>query len=267
MSRLHLRPHAPDHEHRVVSVTPASANWEYVGFDLYRLAAGETASAETGTRERCLVFIGGRGNAEAGGKDFGILGERADPFSGKPHAFYVPAGSNWRVRAETDLEFAVCSAPGAGNSRPPRVIGPDSHQVITRGKGNNVRYVTDILNESDPADSLLVVEVITPAGNASSYPPHKHDRDAFPEETRLEEVYYHRLKPRQGFGFQRIYTDDRSLDVSMTIEDGDVTLVPRGYHPCAALHGYDLYYLNVMAGPRRQWRFYNDPAHAWMLKA
>ncbi len=122
---------------------------------------------------------------------------------------------------------------------------------MTRGKGNNVRYVTDIINEHDPADSLLVVEVITPAGNASSYPPHKHDRDAFPEETQLEEVYYHRLNPRQGFGFQRIYTDDRSLDVSMTIEDGDVTLVPRGYHPCAALHGYDLYYLNVMAGPKR----------------
>ena len=109
--------------------------------------------------------------------------------------------------------------------------------------------------------------MITPAGNASSYPPHKHDRDAFPEETRLEEVYYHRLNPSQGFGFQRIYTDDRSLDVSMTIEDGDVTLVPRGYHPCAALHGYDLYYLNVMAGPKRLWRFYNDPAHEWMLKA
>ncbi len=131
------------------------------------------------------------------------------------------------------------------------MIGPDSHAVMTRGKGNNVRYVTDIINETDPADSLLVVEVITPAGNASSYPPHKHDRDAFPEETQLEEVYYHRLNPSQGFGFQRIYTDDRSLDVSMTIEDGDVTLVPRGYHPCAALHGYDLYYLNVMAGPKR----------------
>ena len=138
---------------------------------------------------------------------------------------------------------------------------------MTRGKGNNVRYVTDIINETDAADSLLVVEVITPAGNASSYPPHKHDRDAFPEETKLEEVYYHRLNPSQGFGFQRIYTDDRSLDVSMTIEDGDVTLVPRGYHPCAALHGYDLYYLNVMAGPKRLWRFYNDPKHEWMLKA
>jgi len=267
MSRLHLRQHQPDHAHRVVSVTPESAGWEYVGFDLYRLAAGRTASGMNEGRESCLVFVGGRGRAEAAGQDFGILGQRPDPFSGKPYCLYVPAGAPWKVTAQTDLEFAVCSAPGKPGSRPPRVIGPESHAVITRGKGNNVRYVTDIINENDPADGLLVVEVITPAGNASSYPPHKHDRDAFPEETRLEEVYYHRLNPSQGFGFQRIYTDDRSLDVAMTIEDGDVTLVPRGYHPCAALHGYDLYYLNVMAGPRRQWRFFNDPAHEWMLKA
>ena len=267
MSRLHLRQHTPDRLHRTVHVTPESAGWTYVGFDHYRLAPGETAEAETGDREVCLVSIGGGGRAEADGRDVGQFGGRASPFAGKPHGLYVPAGGTWRVKAETPLEFAVCSAPGEPGSRPARVIAPDDLTVITRGKGSNTRYVTNIITETDPADGLLVVEVITPAGHASSYPPHKHDRDAFPDETQLEEVYYHRLNPPQGFGFQRIYTDDRSLDVSMTIEDGDVTLVPRGYHPCAALHGYDLYYLNVMAGPRRAWRFHNDPAHEWMLKA
>ncbi len=267
MSRLHLRPSRPDHQHRLIHITPESAGWKYVGFDLYRLAAGETASAETGDREVCLVFLTGRGKAEAGGEDFGILGERMSVFAGKPWSLYVPAGAHWTITAETDLEIGACSAPATAGSHPARVVGPDSHEVMTRGKGNNVRYVTDIISEHDPADHLLVVEVITPAGNASSYPPHKHDRDAFPEETQLEEVYYHRLNPPQGFGFQRIYTDDRSLDVSMTLEDGDATLVPRGYHPCAALHGYDLYYLNVMAGPKRMWRIFNDPTHAWMLKA
>jgi 5-deoxy-glucuronate isomerase len=267
MSRLHLRQSQPDKARRTLRITPESAGWEYVGFELYRLAAGETATEETGDREHCLVFVTGRGTATADGRDFGAHGERMSVFDGRPHAIYVPAGSSWQVTAETDLELAVCSAPGQAGSRPARPISPGSHEPMTRGKGSNVRYVTDIINESDPADSLLVVEVITPAGHASSYPPHKHDRDAFPEETRLEEVYYHRINPPQGFGFQRIYTDDRSLDVSMTIEDGDVTLVPRGYHPCAALHGYDLYYLNVMAGPKRAWRFHNDPAHEWMLKA
>ena len=110
-----------------------------------------------------------------------------------------------------------------------------------------------------------MVEVITPGGNWSSYPSHKHDVDNLPEESLLEETYYHRLDPPQGFAFQRVYTDDRSLDVSMAVEDGDVTLVPRGYHPCAAAHGYDLYYLNVMAGPHRTWRFNTEPAHRWLL--
>jgi 5-deoxy-glucuronate isomerase len=110
-----------------------------------------------------------------------------------------------------------------------------------------------------------VVEVVTPGGNWSSYPPHKHDRDDPPEESLLEETYYHRLRPAQGFAFQRVYSDDGSLDETMAVADGDVVLVPRGYHPVGAAHGYDLYYLNVMAGPRRVWRFRNDPAHAWIV--
>ena len=266
MSNFHLRQHQPDEQHRVIDVTPESAGWTYVGFELCRLSPGQMASRNTGEREHCLVVIGGRARASVAEQDVGVIGERADPFTGKPWSLYVPAGSSWRVVAETELEFAVCSSPGVANARPPRIIGPDDHDVETRGTGSNTRYVTNIISEDEPADSLLVVEVITPAGNASSYPPHKHDRDAFPEETQLEEVYFHRLNPPQGFAFQRIYTDDRSIDVCMTVEDGDATLVPRGYHPCAALHGYDLYYLNVMAGPKRAWRFHNDPAHEWMVK-
>ncbi len=107
------------------------------------------------------------------------------------------------------------------------------------------------------AESLLVVEVITPGGHWSSYPPHKHDRDALPEESYLEETYYHRLSPPQGFALQRVYTDDRSLDETMAVADGDVVLAPRGY---------ELYYLNTMAGPKRTWRFHNDPAHEWLMK-
>jgi len=108
--------------------------------------------------------------------------------------------------------------------------------------------------------------VRTPAGHASSYPPHKHDTDNLPAESSLEETYYHRLAPAQGFAFQRVYTDDRSLDQSMAVEDHDVVMVPRGYHPVVVPYGYESYYLNVMAGARREWSFKNDPAHEWMLK-
>ncbi len=137
---------------------------------------------------------------------------------------------------------------------------------FSRGTGANTRFVCDILPESEPADHLLVVEVVTPGGHSSSYPPHKHDTDNIPVESSLEETYYHRLNPPQGFAFQRVYTDDRSLDESLAVEDHDVVMVPRGYHPVVVPYGYDSYYLNVMAGATREWHFKNDPVHEWMLK-
>ncbi|MEO9337755.1 5-deoxy-glucuronate isomerase [Mesorhizobium sp. SB112] len=263
MSKLRIRPRPGNG--RIVHVTPKSAGWSYVGFELHRLKAGDKVAANTKDQEACLVFVTGKGSASAGGKDLGTLGERMSPFEGAPWSVYVPQETNWSVTAETDLELAVCTAPGLEGGLPVRVIGPDQAKQEVRGQGTNTRYVTNILPETEPADSLLVVEVITPGGHTSSYPPHKHDRDALPKESYLEETYYHRLNPPQGFAFQRVYTDDRTLDEAMAIEDGDVVLVPRGYHPCAACHGYDLYYLNVMAGPSRTWKFYNAPEHEWLL--
>ena len=146
------------------------------------------------------------------------------------------------------------------------MIEPSMMAQSVRGKGSNTRYVTDILPQTEPAQSLLVVEVKTPSGHSSSYPPHKHDRDAIPEESVLEETYYHQVNPPQGFVFQRVYTDERDIDESHAVENHDVMIVPRGYHPVVAPHGYDSYYLNVMAGPTRQWHFKNDPAHEWMIE-
>ena len=263
MGKLLVKP-AKDSDRPVV-VTPESAGWTYVGFELHRLAPGTAASGSSPGREVCLVLVSGKAAVTADGTAFGVLGERMSPFAGKPWSVYVPAGAPWQVTAETDVVLAVCSAPGVAGARPARVIGPDAVSQEVRGKGSNTRHVTNILPETDPADSLLVVEVVTPAGNTSSYPPHKHDRDDLPRESYLEETYYHRLNPPQGFGFQRVYTDDRSLDEAMAIEDGDVVLVPKGYHPCATIHGYDLYYLNVMAGPKRVWKFHNAKEHEWLL--
>ena len=250
----------------VAEVTPKSAGWSYVGFALHRLKAGESVAADSGGDEVCLVLISGKAQARAGGQDFGVIGERLSPFEGKPWSVYVPQDSEWSVTATTDVELGVCSAPGLSGGLPVRLIAPDGLSQEVRGKDTNTRYVTNILPESVPADALLVVEVITPGGHTSSYPPHKHDRDALPAESYLEETYYHRFNPPQGFGFQRVYTDDRSLDEAMAIEDGDIVLVPKGYHPVAACHGYDIYYLNVMAGPKRTWKFYNAPEHEWLMK-
>ncbi|SDG32930.1 5-deoxy-glucuronate isomerase [Pelagibacterium luteolum] len=264
MSELLVKPSG--HTGKVIEVTPESAGWAYVGFALHRLGSGDSVAEVTGEREVCLVLVSGTAQILAGGKDFGAVGERMSPFDGKPAAVYVPGDSDWRVEAVTDVELAVCSAPALSDKKV-RLIAPDAMSQEVRGKGTNTRYVTNILPETDPtADSLLVVEVITPGGHTSSYPPHKHDQNDLPHESYLEETYYHRLNPPQGFGFQRVYTDDRSLDEVLLIEDGVTALVPKGYHPCAAIHGYDLYYLNVMAGPQRIWRFHNQAEHEWLLK-
>lgn len=261
-----MKRHEPDAQGLVHRVTPAGAGWTYVGFELYRLAPGQSVERETGDREACLVLVSGRADVTAGSRRWEGLGGRANPFAdANPCSVYVPFHERWRVTAQSELELAVCTAPGGGEL-PVRLLPPEEVTRTTRGTGSNVRHVRDILPESSPhAHSLLVVEVITPAGNWSSYPSHKHDVDNLPDESLLEETYYHRLEPAQGFAFQRVYTDDRSLDESMAVEDGDVVLVPRGYHPCAAPHGYDLYYLNVMAGPKRIWRFNTEPAHRWLL--
>ncbi len=262
MGNLKLRPKAG--KVRQHHVTPKKAGWTYVGFDLLRMPTGETAKGGEKDRETCFVILGGRARITADGVDYD-LGERLNPFDSPGHSLYVPAGLRWKIEALSPLEIAVCTAPGRPNSHPVRVIAPSDVETLTRGKGTNTRYPRNILPETAPADSLLIVEVITPAGHTSSYPPHKHDTDNLPHESYLEETYYHRFAKPQGYAFQRVYTDDRSLDETMLIEDGDCVMVPRGYHPVAAIAGYDLYYLNVMAGPTRTWKFHNEPAHEWIL--
>lgn len=253
----------------IVEVTPERAGWKYVGFKAVRLGEGESIAAPTLDRELCLVVLTGTvdvdvaGASRVSGSGLGLRDSVFDDVA--PAAVYAPPGHHLTIQAVRPAELALCSAPGRG-ALPARIIDPATLPRTVRGQGSNTRYVRDILSQEQPADHLLVVEVVTPAGHSSSYPPHKHDRDAAPEETQLEETYYHRLNPPQGFAFQRVYTDDRSLDESMAVENHDVVMVPRGYHPCVVPHGYDLYYLNVMAGPGRRWIFKNDPQHEWMLR-
>jgi 5-deoxy-glucuronate isomerase len=247
----------------VQHVTPQSAGWTYVGFDVLSLSPGQSVARVSGDREVCLVFVSGRGAVSVSGEDFGTLGERASPFDGSPWSVYVPPRAKWEMTATTEVELAVCSAPATGKL-PARVIPPSEVGQETRGRGTNTRYVRNILPVAKPAESLLVVEVITPGGNWSSYPPHKHDVNDPPRETLLEETYYHRLARGSGFAVQRVYTDDLSLDETLAVQDRDVVLVPRGYHPVGAPHGFDLYYLNVMAGPVRDWKFSMAPDHAFL---
>ncbi|MEJ8309437.1 5-deoxy-glucuronate isomerase [Agrobacterium larrymoorei] len=252
---------------KVHDITPESANWGYVGFGLYHLKPGETATEQTDETEVILVLVEGKAEISSEDKNFGELGDRMNVFERKPpHCVYIPAGSSWTVTATTDCTLGVCTAP-AQPGREARVIAPAGITLAERGKGGNTRYIFPIaMEDRDVADSLLVTEVFTPSGHWSSYPPHRHDEDNYPEMTYLEETYYHRLNPEQGFGFQRVFTEDGSLDETMAVSSGDVVLVPKGHHPCGSPYGYEMYYLNVMAGPMRKWRFQNHPDHDWIFK-
>jgi 5-deoxy-glucuronate isomerase len=245
-------------------ITPESAGWSYVGFEVAQLQWGQVFQCHTRDRELCVVVVGGRCHVRSEHGDWRDLGERAGPFAGRPHAAYLPPGTDVEIEgAGEGAEVALCWAPAKAGAAP-RVLEPPAIEI--RGHGNQEREVRAILMGDREADSLLVCEVLTPAGHWSSYPPHKHDRDAMPEESFLEETYYHRIDPPQGFALQRVYTDDGSLDETLAVRDRDVVLVPRGYHTVSAPPGYAVYYLNVMAGPTRAWAIANDPDHEWTLQ-
>jgi 5-deoxy-glucuronate isomerase len=241
-------------------VTPESAGWDYVGFEVVNPPhTGHTADSEA-----CLVVVEGTCMVRSAHGEWTGLGGRPSPFEGKPDAVYLPPGSEWEL--EGTGEVAVCSAPAPNGGAEARVLPGAEIEVETRGFGAQERTVAPILMGDREADSLLVCEVLTPPGHWSSYPPHKHDRDALPEESYLEETYYHRIDPPSGFALQRVYTGDGNLDETLAVHDRDVVLVPRGYHTVSAPPGYAVYYLNVMAGPVREWAIANDPDHEWMLK-
>lgn len=256
---------APAEDGTLITVTPQSAGWTYVGFELLRLAPGVSARRQCGEREVCIVVISGRADISCPQAQWRAVGERETPFAGRPHAAYLPPHTSFTVTgSDAAAEVGLCFAP-ARTGTEPRVITADTIQPETRGYGDIERTIHPILMGEAEAESLLVTEVQTPAGHWSSYPPHKHDRDALPEESYLEETYYHRVDPARGFAVQRVYTDDRSLDETMAVRDGEVVLVPRGYHPVGVPPGYRSYYLNVMAGPTRTWVFHNDPDHEWLM--
>ena len=241
------------------SVTPERAGWRYLSFRV------ETASfsAETGDEEICLVALGGSCRVEAEGESW-ELGGRPNVFAGMPAALYLPRETSYRV--EGDAELAVCGAL-CGLRREPVLIRPEDVAVEVRGAGNATRQINHIVKPEFPAERLLVVEVFTPSGNWSSYPPHKHDEERPPGEVILEEVYYYRAARAEAFAVQRLYSPRHEVDVTVTVRDGDLMLVPYGYHTTCAAQGYDLYYLNALAGDRRSMAASDDPQLAWIRAA
>ena len=251
---------------RAVDITPEAAGWQYVSFAVYQLTRGQTLRGAADGRETTVVVLSGIGRAELNGQSVGQLGERLSVFENKaPYALYLSEDASYQVECTSDgMEIAVASAPTAHRHLPARVLRPQDVSVELRGEGNTQRRIQHILDTDQEAEHLIIVEVITPAGNWSSFPPHKHDTENPPYEAYLEETYYHHVQPADGFAFQRVYTYE-GFDETVAVHDGDLVLVPRGYHVVSAAPGFDLYYLNIMAGPHRAWNYQVDPAFHRLL--
>ncbi len=251
---------------RAVDITPETAGWQYVSFAVYQLTRGQTLRGAADGRETTVVVLSGIGRAELNGQSVGQLGERLSVFENKaPYALYLSEDASYQVECTSDgMEIAVASAPTAHRHLPARVLRPQDVSVELRGEGNTQRRIQHILDTDQEAEHLIIVEVITPAGNWSSFPPHKHDTENPPYEAYLEETYYHHVQPADGFAFQRVYTYE-GFDETVAVHDGDLVLVPRGYHVVSAAPGFDLYYLNIMAGPHRAWNYQVDPAFHRLL--
>ena len=258
---LCIRPDA-DGRH---TLTPEEAGWSYIGFLMRRMAPRQPLTFETAGSEAAIVVLNGVIDVRSNVGEWPAVGRRQDVFEGPPFALYLPPGTNAEVTSSEGAALAVGLARSEREGVP-RLIRPEDIAVELRGAGNASRTIYHVITPEFPAHRLLVVEVLTPPGHWSSYPPHKHDEDRPPQEVDLEEIYYHRQDSPHGFAFQRVYTDERDLDETLTVEDGDLVLVPRGYHVVAQAYGYRGYYLNVLAGDRRSMAGSDDAAHAWIRR-
>jgi 5-deoxy-glucuronate isomerase len=256
-----------------VAFGPARAGWRYLSYGVHAASAGGLRLESVAGQETCVVVQSGRDvtiSDDSGGR--WSLPGRESVFDDLPSAIWLPDGraldvSIARPPSTGTATVVVARAPRSGRSDVATeaiVIRPEDVVIEIRGAGNATRQINHVIAPSFPADRLEVVEVLTPSGNWSSWPPHKHDVDAMPGEAVLEEIYHYRFRRPAAWAVQRVYRADRSRDAIFEVRDGDVVLVTDGYHPFAAAHGDDAYYLNALAGDRRTMACSYDPDFDWV---
>lgn len=262
----------------IVDVQPGQAGWETLSFQSRRLSPGHAWSFDLGAQELALVVLSGTLNVSSNRGHWDGIGKRYSVFSGLPYALYLPRQTQLTATAVTPCEFAVAWVDSTQDF-PPRLVTPKDVWVEIRGGDHATRQINSLIPPGFPCDRLVVVEVYTPGGNWSSYPPHKHDvhilnEDGSLKEADLDEIYYYQIERPEGYAIQRIYTDPHSplhlvgcpIDTSITARHHDVVLVPEGYHPVSAPPGYKIYYLNILAGSAQSLAASDDPTYAWVKK-
>jgi 5-deoxy-glucuronate isomerase len=266
----------PDDPDLILSITPEQAGWENITFQARRLAESKSWSHETGDNELVIVNLSGCYNVRSNRGHWTGIGTRKDVFAGAAHALYLPRRSTFTITAEQSGEYAVAWVP-TDQDHEPWFIKPEDVAVSVRGGDNVSRQINDLLPSGSPVHRLVLVEVYTPSGNWSSYPPHKHDIHLVDGsghllEADLEEVYFYKIDKPDGYAYQRVYTDETSplhkagypIDALVRAENNCAVLVPEGYHPVVSAPGYTTYYLNVLAGSAQTLANQDDPRYAWI---
>jgi len=252
-----------------IQVTPDIAGWKHLYFSARKIKLGDFWESRTTNFEMAVVILGGDAAFISDKKNWDHVGGRPNVFSGLPYTIYIPRNTSFKLVALSDELDIAYGWAASGQDHPIRLITPEMTSVEIRGGGNVTRQITNIMLPGFDCHRLVVVEVYTPSGNWSSYPPHKHDHHKVDEsgkivEADLEEVYFYKIDKPTGFAIQRIYTDDGSIDELILAKDNELVLSPKGYHPVVSAPGYITYYLNYLAGSAQSLASSDDPNHSWV---
>ena len=255
------------------SITNLEAGWELLNFEARILKRDDQLVRNTGNHEMLIVLMGGNFSVKSDSGSWKTVNGRKDVFSGLPHGLYLPPDTTFTLTAESDILDIACSWVLSDQHYPAQFITPDDVEkmgIEYRGGDNASRQINRLLPPGSACHRLVCVEVYTPSGNWSSFPAHKHDERRVDPisgkllEAKLEEIYFYKIDKPQGFALQKVYTDNRSLDEIAEAHNNDVVLIPKGYHPVIAGHGYNVYYLNFLAGSDQSLASYDDPDHKWI---
>ena len=253
-------------------ITAEEAGWKSLNFAARRIKKNDIWIHNTNEHEICIVLLGGKFKLSSEYGEWVTENSRKDVFSGLPHAAYLPPNTKFSLTALSEKTDIACGFTLGTNAFEGYFIDPEmvnNYGIELRGGDNASRQINSILPPGSNCNKLVCVEVYTPSGNWSSFPAHKHDERKIDEngnltEANLEETYFYKFDKPQGFAFQKIYTDDRSLNEIAEPRNNDVVMVPKGYHPVSAGHGYNTYYLNFLAGSDQSLANTDDPDHKWI---
>lgn len=245
-------------------VSPQNSDLKYISLKVLTLQKGESYQGNSGGEELALVLITGSATIKTDRQSWANIGGRKSVFERPAYVVYIPCQTDFEITALSDLEVAMGGAV-SDKAATPVLITPDMARHERRGIWNWERHIYDLITAHNPVSQrLYIIEVLTPPGHWSSVPPHKHDEDNLPYESANEEIYFYKFKPEQGFGFQRVYTNDGILDEAVLATHNCAIIQPKGYHPVANHPGYQMYYLNIIAGEHRALIPFDDPQHAWV---